>query len=50
MQLSYVNVFVCDMNRAMDFYVGRLGPSLEFASPEHGYASTSPTWKPSMGG
>lgn len=41
MQLSYVNVFVSDLDRAVDFYGGPLGLALEFASPEHGYASFS---------
>jgi lactoylglutathione lyase len=41
MQISYVNVFVSDLTRAMDFYGGPLGLALEFASPEHGYASFS---------
>jgi predicted enzyme related to lactoylglutathione lyase len=39
MQISYVNVFVRDLSRAIGFYQGTLGLPLQFASPEHGYAS-----------
>ena len=41
MQMSYVNVFVSDLSRAVQFYQGNLGLSLQFSSPEHGYASFS---------
>ncbi len=41
MQISYVNVFVSHLDRAIQFYQGSLGLSLEFSSPEHGYASFS---------
>lgn len=39
MRISYVNVFVEDLDRAVRFYQGSLGLDLEFSSPEHGYAS-----------
>lgn len=39
MHISYVNVFVEDLDRAVRFYQGKLGLNLEFSSPEHGYAS-----------
>lgn len=41
MKLAYVNVFVTDLDRAVAFYGDTLGLALEFASPEHGYASFS---------
>jgi len=41
MRISYVNVFVSDLPRAVEFYRDRLGLALEFSSPEHGYASFS---------
>ena len=41
MQISYVNVFVSDLARAVQFYERSLGLSLQFSSPEHGYASFS---------
>lgn len=39
MRISYVNVFVTDLARAIGFYRDTLGLSLQYASPEHGYAS-----------
>jgi predicted enzyme related to lactoylglutathione lyase len=39
MQIAYVNVFVSDLDRAVEFYAKTLGLELEHASPEHGYAS-----------
>lgn len=39
MKISYVNVFVSDLDRAIAFYQEKLGLGLEFSSPEHGYAS-----------
>ena len=39
MQIAYVNVFVSDLERAIEFYGTTLGLELEHASPEHGYAS-----------
>lgn len=39
MNLSYVNIFVSDLPRAIEFYRDRLGLELEFSSDEHGYAS-----------
>lgn len=39
MQISYVNVFVTDLERAIDFYRDKLGLALQFSSPEHGYAT-----------
>ncbi len=41
MQVSYINVFVSNLTRAIDFYQGHLGLGLEFSSAEHGYASFS---------
>lgn len=40
-QIAYVNVFVSDLDRAIEFYEGRLGLALEHAAREHGYASFS---------
>jgi predicted enzyme related to lactoylglutathione lyase len=39
MQISYVNIFVTDLDRAIAFYRDMLGLALQFSSPEHGYAS-----------
>lgn len=39
MQISYVNVFVADLDKAIEFYRDKLGLLLQFAVPEHGYAS-----------
>lgn len=39
MKISYVNVFVSNLARAIEFYEGKLGLALESSSPEHGYAS-----------
>ena len=39
MQVSYVNIFVTDLEKAIAFYRDKLGLSLQFSSPEHGYAS-----------
>lgn len=41
MEIAYVNVFVSDLDKAIDFYRSRLGLELEFAAEEHGYASFS---------
>ena len=41
MQVSYVNVFVENLQGAIEFYRDRLGLDLQFASPEHGFASFS---------
>ncbi|MBM3673140.1 MAG: VOC family protein [Actinobacteria bacterium] len=41
MQIGYVNVFVSDLERAITFYRDKLKMSLQFASPDHGYASFS---------
>lgn len=41
MQIAYVNVFVSNLDRAIDFYRGKLGLELAHASPEHGYAALS---------
>ena len=37
--IAYVNVFVHDLDRATEFYRDTLGLQLQYASPEHGYAS-----------
>ena len=39
MQVSYVNIFVADFEKAISFYRDKLGLALQFSSPEHGYAS-----------
>ena len=39
LSLWYVNVFVSDLARAIDFYQNTLGLRLKFQSEEHGYAS-----------
>jgi len=41
MKIAYVNVFVSDLTRAIDFYESKLGLELEHSAPEHGYASLS---------
>lgn len=38
-QIAYVNVFVRDLTRAVEFYQGKLGLEVEHSAPEHGYAS-----------
>jgi predicted enzyme related to lactoylglutathione lyase len=37
--VGYVNVFVTDLERALDFYERRLGLKPEHVDAEHGYAS-----------
>lgn len=39
MQLWYVNVFVTDLDRAVEFFEKTLGLPLQFAEAQHGYAS-----------
>ena len=39
MQVSYVNIFVTDLEKAIAFYRDKLGLVLQFSSQEHGYAS-----------
>ncbi len=39
--IGYVNIFVNDIDRAVEFYQDRLGMKLVFANAEHGYASLS---------
>ncbi len=39
MHISYVNIFVTDLTRAIAFYRDTLGLTLQFSSPERGYAS-----------
>lgn len=41
MDIAYVNIFVTDLNQAVEFYQEKLGLTLQFSSPEHGYASFS---------
>lgn len=41
MKIAYVNVFVSDLSRALAFYKDALGLSVQFSSPEHGYASVA---------
>lgn len=39
MQIAYVNVFVTDLARGIEFFQDKLGLLLQFSSPEHGFAS-----------
>ena len=39
MKITYVNLFVSDLDRAIEFYASALGFKLNFANAEHGYAS-----------
>ena len=39
MRIAYVNVFVSDLARAVDFYRSKLGLALEQSDTGHGYAS-----------
>lgn len=39
MEIGYVNVFVSDLARAVEFYQKALGFELNFADSDHGYAS-----------
>ena len=39
MQIAYVNLFVSDLDRAIEFYATKLGLDLEVSDSEHGYAS-----------
>jgi predicted enzyme related to lactoylglutathione lyase len=39
MEIGYVNVFVSDLDRAVEFYQNALGFELNFADSDHGYAS-----------
>ena len=41
MQIAYINVFVSELGRAIEFYHGKLGLGLQFSSPEHAYAAFS---------
>ncbi len=41
MELAYVNLFVSDLDRSVEFYAKKLGLALEFSDSEHGYASLS---------
>jgi predicted enzyme related to lactoylglutathione lyase len=41
MQIAYVNLFVSDLERAVEFYTAKLGLESEFSDSEHGYASLS---------
>jgi predicted enzyme related to lactoylglutathione lyase len=41
MQIAYVNLFVSELERAVEFYQSKLGLELEFSDSEHGYASLS---------
>ena len=42
LRLWYVNVFVTDLKRAVDFYQHTLGLALKFADEKFGYASFAP--------
>jgi predicted enzyme related to lactoylglutathione lyase len=39
MEIAYVNVFVSDLKRAVEFYESTLGLTLKHSAEEHGYAS-----------
>jgi predicted enzyme related to lactoylglutathione lyase len=39
MHIAYVNVFVSDLPRSVEFFEGTLGLALKFAEEKHGYAS-----------
>jgi predicted enzyme related to lactoylglutathione lyase len=39
MQIAYVNLFVSDLEQAIDFYETKVGLALEHSDVEHGYAS-----------
>ena len=39
MHVAYVNLFVSDLDRSVEFYSKKLGLALEFSDSEHGYAS-----------
>ncbi len=39
MKIAYVNVFVSDLSRSIEFYRDTLGLRLELSAAEHGYAS-----------
>jgi len=39
MHIAYVNIFVSDLARSIEFYQEKLGLEFEFSSPKHGYAS-----------
>ncbi len=41
MKIAYINLFVSDLERAIEFYVSKLGLELELSDSEHGYASLS---------
>ena len=41
-RIWYVNVFVSDLDRSIDFYENVLGMPLQFRDDEHGYASVEP--------
>jgi len=39
MEIAYVNLFVSEIDRSVEFYETKLGLTLEFSDSEHGYAS-----------
>jgi len=39
MRVAYVNIFVTDLSRSVEFYRNLLGLDLQFSSEEHGFAS-----------
>jgi predicted enzyme related to lactoylglutathione lyase len=39
LKVAYVNVYVSDLDRAVEFYSKKLGLALNFSDTEHGYAS-----------
>ena len=41
MEIAYVNVFVSDLDCAIEFYQAKLGLKLLHSAPDHGYASFS---------
>ncbi len=40
-EVAYVNIFVNDLDRAVEFYDSKLGLTLMHSDPGHGYASLS---------
>jgi len=39
MRVAYVNIFVADLSRSVEFYRNLLGLDLQFSLKEHGFAS-----------
>jgi predicted enzyme related to lactoylglutathione lyase len=39
MHVTYINIFVSDLDRAVAFYRDTMGLPFQFTAPEHGYAA-----------